>query len=173
MGKPLEDIVVKESTGGLRAYIADTLGALTYNFAVGSTLKYVSGVPMKPLLISAGVDAIINLTTGRLYGKWRDYLKNKFKIKKESGLVKNYCTEIGAGSSFYLPLGYATLLACLTPPLTALKTIGAAAGVFPVTLYFLGKWQDFMRKIFGVNKQEPQPHENTVAVSYNNKITPS
>lgn len=94
----------------LRKFAADTTAALTFSVAVGSAMELgITGLTVGQTARSRALSALVNFTTGRLYGVFRDFIYRSLRVKENSSSVHKAFADFAATNLFWLPI-YPTIL---------------------------------------------------------------
>jgi len=81
------NLETKKPKKGLESTL-DTSGAVIYSLAVGATIDTFAGMSILGIAVERASATAINLGTGALYGKWRNFLFRKTVRTRENKHVK-------------------------------------------------------------------------------------
>lgn len=119
----------------MRKFLADTFAMITFSWVVGMIIEIgVSGLTLGQSLQSRITGTIVNLLTGGVYGKYRDWLLAKSNMAPAPGSIRETIIGTVAFVSFQVPL-YVLIL--LTTGAT-MGQISAAVGMVTLVSVFSG-----------------------------------
>ena len=111
----IERIVGEERLSRLKEspvyrYCVDTGAMIAFSIPVGMINEMmIAGMTLDQSLKSRAMGTIGNIITARPYGKFRDYVFDKFDVREDSGIIKRTLVDAGTFTAFQVPL-YATIL---------------------------------------------------------------
>ena len=165
MERPIHNPKGKES-------LVDTMGLVSYSLVVGAGMDYSAGLRGFGILASRAYGTAINIPTGALYGKWRNFVYRKSRTTDKSSKLRKGVTELVAFNTFQVPL-YATVIAVGSLASNLLSKgefeididkvfTGAEhlAMVSPLIGPTLGWYTEGLRKIFGLKSAPRKARES-------------
>lgn len=153
--QPLEKTVEKETEkNGSRKLLADTTALVTYALVVGTANEhFIIGLTPQQILKSRAINVPLNIVLGRPYGSYRDLVFHTCNVTEQSGFFKKFFADVGAMSSFWLPI-YAGILYSAGADKDQITT-GCASTVVvaAITGRPFGWYLDKLRQWFGVKPE--------------------
>ena len=131
-------------------FAVDTAAMVSISIAVMTPIEYFAlGMEPEEVVASRTVATIVNASTGRIYGKYRDRIFQKMHTTADSSGVKKYLTDVVTAETFGLPV-YAGILAAAGADTYQIIT---GLAISTLLLTFLGRttgwWMDVLRKYCG------------------------
>lgn len=94
----------------MRKFIADTIAMIVFSWVVGMGIEiFISGLTLEQSIKSRSTAAAINLFSGGVYGRFRDWVFVTTRTHEESGWARKMCVSTLSFVIFQMPI-YTSIL---------------------------------------------------------------